>query len=118
MDIYREELLEHYKHPQNFGELAKPTHHSRESNPLCGDVVGVDLLVENGFVKDVAFSGQGCAISVAASSMFLEKVKGMKVEEVKAIKKDDVINMVNPNLTLSRIKCATLGYNAVLKMLG
>ncbi len=117
MDLYREELMDHYKNPRNYGRLKNPTKTIRESNPLCGDVVDVDVSIEGGVIKDISFTGSGCAISTAALSMLTEKVKGMKVEEVKKITKDEVLNEVNPTLTISRIKCATLGYNALLRSL-
>ena len=117
MDLYREELLEHYKNPKNYGRLKDPTATTHEANPLCGDVLDLDLKIEDGVVTDIAFEGSGCAISTAATSMLLEKVKGMKVDDIKKISREEMLNMVNSNLTISRIKCATLGYNALVKLL-
>ncbi len=116
MDLYREELLDHYKNPRNFGRIVNPDKTIHDSNPLCGDLVDLDLKIENGVIKDVRFSGNGCAISVAFTSMLTEKIKGMKVEDVKTLKREDVLDMVKSNLTISRIKCATLGYNALMKL--
>lgn len=117
MDLYREELLDHYKNPRNFGKLENATKHIHEANPLCGDVVDLDVLVENDVIKDIKFSGQGCAISVAATSMLSEKVKGMSLEDAKKITKMEIVEMINPTLTMGRIKCATLGLKALQAIL-
>lgn len=117
MDLYREELLDHYKNPRNFGKLENATKHIHEANPLCGDVIDLDVLVENDVIKDIKFSGQGCAISVAATSMLSEKVKGMSLEDAKKITRMEIVEMINPTLTMSRIKCATLGLKALQAIL-
>lgn len=117
MDLYREELMEHYKNPKNWGTLEKKTGSLREYNPMCGDELTVEVLVEEGVLKEITFKAQGCAISIASASIFFDKVKGKKVEEIKKIEKKQLLDEINPNLTLSRIKCATLGFNALQKLL-
>ncbi len=109
-DIYREIIMDHYKHPRNFGELTEPDIKSRDSNPLCGDVIEIQIKIDgNGVANDVAFSGQGCAISRASASMITELVKGKTVEQLRSISKQDVLeNLGNPELGPARIKCALL----------
>ena len=117
MDLYREELMDHYKNPRNYGKIENPTKTIHESNPLCGDRVDIDVTIKDGVISDARFRGDGCAISTAATSLFLEKIQGMRVEDAKKITKEEVLDMINPNLTLSRIKCAVLGYTALQKLL-
>lgn len=117
MDLYREALIEHYKNSTHRGKLANATKTIKEANPLCGDMLELDLLIEDGVIKDAKFDGQGCAISIASTSMLIDKIIGKPVAEVKKLSKEDLLKEVNPNLTLSRIKCATLGFNALTKAL-
>jgi len=117
MDIYREELMDHFKNPRNYKKLPTPTKSVHESNPLCGDMIDLEVLVENGVIKDIGFSGAGCAISIASASILTEKVKGMRVKDAKKITKMEVAQSVNPDLTISRVKCATLSLSALHKAL-
>ncbi|MBI2184715.1 MAG: SUF system NifU family Fe-S cluster assembly protein [Thaumarchaeota archaeon] len=116
-DIYREIILDHYKNPRNFGELENPDIKAKDSNPLCGDVIEIQMKVDaKGIVKDVRFNGQGCAISRASASMLTELVQGKTLDEVRAIGKKDVLdNLGNPDLGPARIKCALLALK-VLKV--
>ena len=75
-DLYQELVLEHKRAPRNFGHLPHPTHQAQGTNPQCGDQVAVELQVQDGRVQDIRFSGQGCAICMASSSMMTEAVKG------------------------------------------
>ena len=80
MSMYREELLDHYKYPRNFGKLESATMMHREFNPLCGDDITLQVVVNNGVVQDIKFNGHGCAISMAAASMLSEHIKGKQVK--------------------------------------
>src|SRR5688572_17340651 len=75
-DLYRELILDHYRHPHTRGSLEHATARNEGFNPLCGDEVAVDIEIENGLIKDVAFRGRGCSISQASSSMMTDAVKG------------------------------------------
>ena len=108
-DFYREYILDHYRNPRNRGEIAAPDITYADSNPLCGDEIRIDLLVKDGVVDDVKFSGRGCAISQASVSMLTEMIEGKPIEEVKAITKEDVLEMIGIPLTPVRVKCALLG---------
>ena len=107
-DLYREVILDHYQHPHNHGTLPNPTVTYEDSNPLCGDKIRMDLLVQNGVVIDVRFSGRGCAISQASASMLTDEIKGKSLEEVKKIDKEKILEMIGIPLGPSRIKCALL----------
>jgi nitrogen fixation NifU-like protein len=115
MDIYREIILDHYKHPRNFGHLAKPDAKVEEGNVTCGDRIVMEINVKDGTVADIRFSGEGCAISQASASMLTEKVKGMKLDGVMKLKTEDIIEMLGTTLTPSRIKCATLPLEVLTK---
>jgi nitrogen fixation NifU-like protein len=108
-DFYRDYILDHYRNPRNFGRLDHPSATAEELNPLCGDVIRIDLLVDGGVVKDVRFSGKGCAISQASASMLTESVKGMRLEEVATLTKDAVLDNVGIGISPARMKCAMLG---------
>lgn len=107
-DLYRQNILDHYQNPRNFGTLPKPDISVEDSNPLCGDKIRMDLLVEDGRVADVRFSGVGCSISRAAASMLTEEIKGKTLEEVKRIGRDEVLEMLGIELGPVRLKCALL----------
>jgi len=107
-DLYRQNILEHYQNPRNFGTLERPDISAEDSNPLCGDEIRIDLLVKDGVIEDVRFSGKGCSISRAAASMLTEEIRGKTLEEVKRIGKDDVLEMLGIELGPVRLKCALL----------
>ena len=111
--LYREQILEHWRSPQNFGKLTAPTHEAFENNPLCGDEIGMQLNIKNGAVEGVRFYGAGCAISMAATSMLTEVVQGKKIEELKKIKKEDIFNLLGVMPSPSRVKCALLGWSVL-----
>src|SRR4030067_2287816 len=99
MNIYREEILDHYNHPRNFGDLPGATHTAREANASCGDLLEVAMVIreqtaKNAFtlvVADVRFKGIGCALSIATASMLTEKVKGKPVRAILKMKEEELI---------------------------
>jgi nitrogen fixation NifU-like protein len=107
-DLYRQNILDHYQSPRNFGTLDNPDISAEDSNPLCGDVIRMDLKIEDGKVADVRFTGKGCSISRAAASMLTEEIRGKSLEEVKRIGKDEVLEMLGIELGPVRLKCALL----------
>ena len=107
--IYREQIIDLYENPLNFGELDPADWSYEEDNPLCGDVVRIDVkLGEDGRVADVAWSGDGCAISQASASLLTDEIKGMTLEEVRAFDKDTLLELVGVKLSMARVKCALL----------
>jgi nitrogen fixation protein NifU and related proteins len=108
-DFYRDYILDHYRHPRNFGELEHPDAQAEDLNPLCGDEIRMQLKVDDGVVSDVRFSGKGCAISQASASMLTEAVKGMKLADIATLSKNVVLDNVGIGISPTRMKCAMLG---------
>ena len=108
-DFYRENILDHYRNPRNAGTLDDATHSHQENNPLCGDVIQIDLHVnENNVIDEIAFKGRGCAISQASASMLTEMIKGKTVEEAKAVGKEEILEALGIQIGPTRLKCALL----------
>ena len=112
-DIYKDIILDYYRHPRNFGELPDPDVRAKDSNPLCGDVIEMELKIRDGRIDDLRFKGRGCAISQASASMLTELARGKTLEEVKSMGKDDVLNMLGIDPGPTRIKCALLGLKVI-----
>ena len=114
-DFYREEILEHYTHPHNYGALEQADISHEEDNPLCGDRIRFDIQVdEDGkTVKDVRFSAVGCAISKASASMLTDLLIGLTLDEIKALTNEDVIDELGIDLGPVRLKCALLPLKVV-----
>ncbi len=107
--IYSEIILDYYRHPRNKGQLESPQIHAKDSNPLCGDVVEIQMVLDGeDTVKDVKFNGQGCAISQASASMLTELVKGKSLDEIRKISKEDILSLIGGQLSAVRLKCALL----------
>ena len=110
MDLARDNFLDHFRNPRNYGQLRGAAIRVSQNNPSCGDAITINLdLSENGkIVRAVSFTGTGCAISVASASMLTEYIKGKTTPEILAIQKEDVERLLGIKLTLARIKCALL----------
>ncbi|MEO7853573.1 MAG: Fe-S cluster assembly sulfur transfer protein SufU [Rubrivivax sp.] len=132
--LYQELVLEHKRAPRHFGHLDSPTHRARGTNPQCGDDLQVELRVEDGQLRDIAFSGQGCAICVASASMMSESVIGRDVATAAALHErfravltgaadaenanlGKLISLAGVRRYPSRIKCALLGWHALMHAL-
>lgn len=112
--IYREQIIDHYRHPRNFGRLASCDVRRRESNYSCGDDLEFFIRLKDGRLTDIRFQGQGCALSMAAASMLTEKVTGMTERQVMKLEDHDVIEMLGVGeLTGSRLRCAVLGLKGI-----
>ena len=107
-DLYRENILDHYKNPRNRGTLDQPDITYEDANPLCGDRIRMDLKVKDGRIDQVRFSGTGCSISQAAASMLCEEIEGKTLEEAKKISRDDMLEMLGIELGPVRLKCGLL----------
>ena len=108
-DLYREQILEHYKRPHNWGELETPDLEFEDANPLCGDELKVQLAVDDERrITDVRFSGHGCAISQASASMTSDEVKGMRVDELLKLDREFVLDLLGIELSATRLKCGLL----------
>lgn len=113
MDLFREAIIDHYKHPRRKGALEDANVHRHESNPFCGDEVTIHLKIENEVVVDAAFEGRGCAISQASASMILEEIVGLPVAELKEWGKEDVLDLLGIEIGPVRLKCALLPLKAL-----
>jgi nitrogen fixation protein NifU and related proteins len=111
--LYREAILDHYKHPRHKGHLESPDVHYHDTNPFCGDEVTIELKVKDGVVVEAAFDGRGCAISQASASMIMEEIIGMTVDDLKAWGKEDVLELLGIEIGPVRLKCALLPLKAL-----
>ena len=107
-DIYKETILDHYRHPRNYGDLPNASACAKDANNLCGDVIEMQVRVNAGMIEDVRFRGEGCAISMATASMLTEFSKRKRVSEVKKLGKDDLIRLLGADPGPARIECALL----------
>jgi nitrogen fixation NifU-like protein len=118
-DMYQEMILQHYRSPKNFGPLPSADLEGVDSNPTCGDHIEVRLRLDPSHekVEEIRFMGDGCAISVASTSMLTLQVTGKSVDEVGRITRDDVLKLLGIPLSPVRVKCALTGYAALGKAL-
>ncbi|MCO6457951.1 MAG: SUF system NifU family Fe-S cluster assembly protein [Pirellulaceae bacterium] len=113
-DIYQEHILDHYEDPYHRGHCDHATHAHEDDNPLCGDVIHVELRISSqGRVDEAWFDGEGCCISQASASMLMERIEGKSVEEVKQFSADDMLKLFGARLTPNRQKCCLLSWRVV-----
>lgn len=113
---YKDDIIDHYKNPRNFGEMEVADLTINESNSSCGDVVQVQIKMEGNNIAEIKWRGVGCAISTAAASMLSEKVIGMSIGEIEKIGEQGIVEMMGGEINAGRMKCATLAYRALLKI--
>lgn len=113
-DLYQEQIMDHYRRPRNKGHLEHPDFKAKESNPLCGDSLELELKLDgNQRVADVRFDGEGCAISQASASILTVAIKGKSLEQVRKLTADDITKMLGVPLSPVRLKCALLSLDAL-----
>ncbi|CAN5222524.1 iron-sulfur cluster assembly scaffold protein [soil metagenome] len=113
-DLYRDEILEHYRNPHNFGTLPEPDAVHEGANPLCGDRITLMLGInDEGNVAEVAFTGRGCAISQASASMLTDEIKGKPLAEVARLGEQDVLDSLGVEVSPARLKCALLSLDTL-----
>lgn len=112
-DLYREHILEHFKHPRHYGDLPAATIVREEHNPLCGDQLTFYIQVAGETIQDVRFKGRGCAISQAAASMLAEELVGKSTADAKQLDKQFVLDLLGIPIGPVRLKCALLSLKAV-----
>jgi nitrogen fixation NifU-like protein len=116
-DMYKENILDLYRHPLNKRELKSPTAKATKNNPLCGDAITIYLREKAGKIEEVSFQGTGCAISQAAASLATELVKGKTRKEALAITDEDMLGELGIEVSYARRACALLALNVVRKAL-
>ncbi|MCL9815932.1 iron-sulfur cluster assembly scaffold protein [Natronocalculus amylovorans] len=109
-DMYRQQILDHYKSPRNYGEMEDPTFTHVGENPSCGDTIKIDVQLDDDeeTIEYVTFSGDGCAISQASASMLSERLQGMSLDELHDLDTDDITEMLGVTISPMRVKCAVL----------
>ena len=109
-DMYRQQILEHYKNPRNYGEIEDPTFTHIGENPMCGDTIEMDVVLDDDeqTIEGVAFRGDGCAISQASASMLSQELRGMSVDDLLEMDREDIIDMLGVEISAMRVKCAVL----------
>jgi nitrogen fixation NifU-like protein len=114
-DMYRQQILDHYKNPRNYGELDEKTYTHAGENPMCGDEIAIDVKLDDDeeTIERVAFRGDGCAISQASASMLSQELAGMPVAEMREMDRDDIIDMLGVDISPMRVKCAVLAEKVV-----
>ena len=113
-ELYREQILEHYKRPHNFGRIEEPDLEFEDNNPFCGDEQHVTIrLDEEDRVAEVRFEGKGCAISTAATSMLTDELTGLTRDELVTLPKEKVLDLLGIEISATRMKCALLGLKVV-----
>jgi nitrogen fixation protein NifU and related proteins len=113
-ELYRDQILEHYKRPHNFGRLENPDLEFEDTNPFCGDEQHVTIaLDEEERVAEVAFEGKGCAISTAATSLLTDELVGKTQEEMLRLPKEFILDLLGIEISATRMKCAMLGLKVV-----
>jgi len=125
MDLYREEILDHYKRPRNFGPLPVGGLKASDRNASCGDIIEIGIRFQNEkrktknekIIQDIKFQGEGCAIAIASTSMLTEMVKGKTIEQAKKLTDKDMVKKLGINISLGRKKCAQLGLVVLQKLL-
>lgn len=113
-ELYQEHILDHYEDPYHRGHCAHPTHLHEDDNPLCGDVVRIELEVDaGGKICEVYFDGDGCCISQAAASMLVERFDGKTVDDLKQFTAEDMLELFGAKLTPNRQKCCLLSWRVM-----
>ena len=120
--LYKEELLDHYRHPRNYGELEDPQVTTEVLNPSCGDQIGLQMTLAGDTISRIAFQGKGCIISQAAASMLTEFALKAPIDRLKTFTKDDMLSLLGISLGPTRLRCALLAleclHNALALALG
>ena len=117
MSIYGDIILDHYENPRNNNVLKNPSNSAHVDNPLCGDSLDMQATIKKGVLKDVGFTGQGCAISLASASILTEYAKGKKIKDLTSLTSNDVIGLLHIELTPNRLKCALLAWEGLMKLI-
>jgi len=117
MNIYQEQIMEHFHDPSHHGTLSSPTHSFSADNPTCGDQIHIDMIIKDDMITEIAFNGEGCAISQAAASMLLEKIAKQNVVMLQKMTAADITGLLGIELSPNRLKCGLLSLEVAHKAL-
>ena len=113
-ELYQDHILDHYEDPYHRGQCARCTHAHEDDNPLCGDVIRMELQIDDGgTMREIYFDGEGCCISQAAASMLVERLDGRTVDEAKRFTANDMLDLFGAHLTPNRQKCCLLPWRVL-----
>lgn len=115
MDLYKQQLLDHYQNPHNFRILDDATHEAYAVNPLCGDDITVFLKIKDQMIEDISFQSQSCLVTMATASIVTDFLKGKTLKQISELSLDNIIELLGTPLTSSRQQCALVVINAVKK---
>lgn len=116
-DLYRQTILDRWRQPRFKGRLEQVSHYARQANPLCGDVIAWEVQVEDGRITEVAWQGEGCAISLAAADLLAEKLIGLSIDEIQSFNQEVMTDLLGGQLPPARVNCGTLALQCVQKAL-
>ncbi|HEU4508906.1 MAG TPA: iron-sulfur cluster assembly scaffold protein [Pyrinomonadaceae bacterium] len=111
--LYSDILLDHFRHPRNYGDLTAPDITYENVNPLCGDRIRIEIRVNDSIVEEARFKGDGCAISLAAASLLTELIRGIPIDELSNFSNDRLITALESEIKPARIACALLPLEAL-----
>ncbi len=115
--LYKEELLDHYRHPRNYGELADAQVRAEAQNPACGDEVLMQVRTDGDHINKIAFQGKGCVISQASASLLTVHALKSTIKKLEALTKDDMLKLIGISLGPTRLRCALLALEGLQKAL-
>lgn len=117
MDIYRQDMIDHYQNPRNYGEIVDADAIIELENTNCGDKIKLFVKLKDDKINQVNFVGEGCAVAIATASKLTEYAKGKSVEHIMNLTTEDLMDIIKVELTISRIKCANLSLETLKKSL-
>jgi len=116
-DLYDDHILAHFESPYHKGHAGEPTIAHEDENPLCGDHVHLELVVDaDNRVREAWFDGHGCAISQAAASILTQQIEGKTLDELREFQAADMLKLIQVRLTASRQKCGLLPFKVLKTM--
>jgi len=114
-EIYKENIIDHYKHPRNKKELENATHKENGINPMCGDHITIYLIIKDNKIEEITFTGDGCAISQASVSLLTDELVGKDLDFAKKLIEKDIYDLLGIPISHTRTKCALLSIKTVQK---
>ena len=115
MDLYREDMIDHYQNPRNYGEIVDADAIIELENSSCGDKIKLFVKLKGNKVDEISFIGEGCAVAIASASKLTEYAKGKELSHIQQLTTDDLLEIIKVELTISRIKCANLSLETLKK---